>query len=160
MTTDLALLRTLIVDDAQEECVLLHAQLRSLGSVKVIGFVHDGLEAIAYLRGIHSFKDRETFPYPDLVLLDFRMPRWGGMEVLRFLRHRIDRPRVILWSNTPEQINVGLARHLGADVVCAKPANRAQLAAIIEQVQSNAFEVVAKVPQATVAREIHAHATT
>jgi hypothetical protein len=74
------------------------------------------------------------------------------------LRHRTIRPRVVLWSNTPEQINVSLARHLGADVVCAKPENRAQLAAIIEEVQMNTFEGVSGL-QPKLSPEIQLQAT-
>jgi two-component system response regulator len=132
-------IRTLVVDDSEDECMLLHAELRLVPSVKMIGFVHDGIEAIAYVRGIDRFKDRDLFPFPDLILLDFRMPRCDGMGVLNFLRRQLRRPRVILWSSTVEQINVPLALHLGADMVCKKPSDYHELKEIIRRLEARLF---------------------
>src|SRR5215469_498557 len=119
MSTRFSPIKTLIVDDSDHDCLLLRAQLHSIASVKVIGLVHDGIEALAYIRGIGQFRDRVA--YPDLMLLDYKMPRCDGMQVLRFLQHGFSRPRVILWSSVVEQIDVPLALQLGADLVCRKP---------------------------------------
>ncbi len=76
------------------------------------------------------------FPYPDLLLLDFSMPRLNGMDVLRFLRRRSRKPHVILWSNTLDQINVPLALHFGADMVCRKPSDKDELMQIMNAIES------------------------
>jgi CheY-like chemotaxis protein len=128
-------IRTLIVDDSEDECLLLHLELRHIASIKLIGFVHDGMEAVAYLTGTDRFKNREMFPYPDLILLDYRMPRCDGMEVLAHLNHQFHRPRIVLWSDTLEQRNVPMALRLGADLVCRKAANRMELVEIINRVE-------------------------
>ena len=128
-------IKTLIVDDSEDECLLLHLELRHVVSIRLIGFVHDGMEALAYLTGTERFKDREMFPYPDLVLLDFRMPRCDGMEVLAHLHRQFHRPRVVLWSDTVEQIDVPMALHLGADLVCRKASNRMELIEIINRAE-------------------------
>jgi CheY-like chemotaxis protein len=132
-------IRTLIVDDSHDECMLLNAELCSENSIKVMGFVHDGIEAIAYLRGIEQFQDREMFPYPDLVLLDFCMPRCSGMGVLRFLQGQFHRPRVVLWSTTLERVSLPLAFRLGADMVCRKPTRKQELMEIISRIQARIF---------------------
>lgn len=139
MTTQLSPLRTLIVDDSQDECVLLGAELRGSDTLKVIGFVHDGVEALAYIRGTDQFKRREIFPYPDLLLLDFQMPRCDGIDVLRKLKHQLSRPRVILWSSTLERVDVPLALRLGADLVCEKPFGRSELIEVVERIKANLF---------------------
>jgi CheY-like chemotaxis protein len=128
-------IRTLIVDDSEDECILLRLELRHIASIKLIGFVHDGTEAVAYLSGTERFRNREMFPYPDLMLLDYRMPRCSGMEVLAKLQHHFHRPRIVLWSDTIEQIDVPLALRLGANVVCRKAANRMELLKVINRVQ-------------------------
>jgi CheY-like chemotaxis protein len=128
-------IKTLIVDDSEDECLLLHLELRHVASIRLIGFVHDGMEALAYLTGTERFKDRELFPYPDLILLDFRMPRCDGMEVLAHLHRQFHRPRVVLWSDTVEQIDVSMALHLGADLVCRKASNRMELIEIINRAE-------------------------
>lgn len=135
MITQANAIKTLIVDDSEDDCLLLHLELHHIASIKVIGFVHDGMEALAYLTGTEEFKDRELFPYPDLMLLDYRMPRCDGMEVLAHLHHQFHRPRIVLWSDSMEQINLSMALHLGADLVCRKAANRVELIEIISRVE-------------------------
>jgi two-component system response regulator len=141
MNAQLNPIRTLIVDDSQNECMLLNAELRSFRSIKLIGFVHDGLQAISYLRGVDQFRDREMFPYPDLLFLDFNMPRCGGMEVLEFLQRQFYRPRVVLWSHTLEQVSVPRALHLGADLVCHKPSDKRELMEIVSRIEAKAFRI-------------------
>ncbi len=140
MNTQLNPIRTLVVDDSQDECMLLNAELRSIYSIKLIGFVHDGIEAISYLRGIEQFKNREMYPYPDLLLLDYSMPRCGGMGVLEFLHKQFHRPRVVLWSNTLECVSVAQALRLGADLVCHKPATQMELKEVIRRVEARVFK--------------------
>jgi len=139
MNTQLNSIRTLIVDDSTDECLLLSVELRAVRSIKLIGFVGDGIEAISYLQGVEQFTNRELFPYPDLVLLDFCMPRCGGMGVLKFLQRQFHRPRVVLWSNTMDRVNVPLALRLGADLVCPKPARKEELWDIMRRVETNIF---------------------
>lgn len=139
-------IQTLVVDDSLDECVLLNAELRSVSFMDLIGFVHDGIEAISYLLGIDQFKERRVFPYPDLLLLDYSMPRCGGMQVLEFLDRQSKRPRVILWSNTLDQINVPLALRLGADIVCHKPSNREELMEIIRRLRMKTSGMPAAAP--------------
>lgn len=140
MTTQFNPFRTLIVDDSEDECVLLCTELRGSDTLEVIGFVHDGVEALAYMRGIDQFKNREIFPYPDLLLLDFQMPRCGGIEVLQQLRQQMRRPRVILWTNALEKLDIPLALRLGADLVCQKPFDRSELFAIVERFRARVFD--------------------
>src|SRR5437867_53319 len=106
MTNRLGIMGTLVVDDAEDEIELLRFQLRSVTSVRVFGVVHDGMDAIAYLRGVGRFSDRQKFAYPDLMLLDFQMPRCNGMQVLESMAYQLDRARVVLWSNVLDQIDV------------------------------------------------------
>jgi CheY-like chemotaxis protein len=129
--------KTLIVDDSGTECRLFAAMLCQLTSFALVGFAHDGTEAIAYLSGLDRFRDRKSFPYPDLLLLDYRMPKLNGLEVLAHLHHRFQLPSVVLWSNTLEQLDIASARKLGADVVCRKPANLHEFAQIINRLAAN-----------------------
>lgn len=140
MKAQLNPIRTLVVDDSEDEYALLALELRSDSSLSLIGYVRDGLEAIAYLRGVDKFRNREAYPYPDLLLLDFNMPRCDGMGVLNFLRHQFYRPRVVLWSTTLDQVNIALALQLGADLVCEKPASHHELTRILEQLDTRTFK--------------------
>lgn len=148
MKTQIDPIRTLVADDSQDECTLLEAELYSVHSIKLIGFVHDGVEAIHYLRGVEQFRDRERYPYPELLLLDFSMPWCNGMQVLRFLQRQSHRPRVVLWSNTLDCISVPLALRLGADLVCRKPANTRELREIIHRLEETVFNAESFLPPA------------
>ena len=119
---------------------VIERELRSIFFIKLIGFVGDGVEAISYLQGVEQFNNREMFPYPDLVLLDFCMPRCGGMGVLKFLQRQFHRPRVVLWSNTMERVSVPLALRLGADLVCQKPARKEELMEIMRRIDTKIFK--------------------
>jgi CheY-like chemotaxis protein len=142
MTTQPTVIKTLIADDSEDECVLFDAMMRQAAFLSPIGFVHDGAEAIEYLSGSTRFRERKLFPYPDLVLLDFRMPRCDGLEVLSYLHRQPHRPRVVLWSNTLEQLDVPLALCLGADLVCNKPASSREFVEIIDRlIAQTTYEV-------------------
>lgn len=103
------------------------ACLSLIPDVALLGFVHDGDEALAYLAGLGHFGDRSDFPYPDLLLLDFRMPARDGMQVLAALKHKSRRPRIIFWSNSLLHAEERLALRLGADLVCRKPTGISEL---------------------------------
>lgn len=139
-------IQTLVVEDSKEECVLIKAMFRSMPSIKLIGFMQHGGEAITYLRGIEQFELREMFPYPDLLLLDFNMPHCDGFGVLEFLQRQIHRPRVVLWSNTLERVDISRALCLGADMVCAKPKTKQEFASIIHRIKAKAFKTPLSVP--------------
>ena len=132
-TRFLNVIATLVVDDSEMECQLLRAQLGHFAWVKVLDCVHDGLEAIGYVRRSDPFAGRQALLYPDLILLDFKMPRCDGMQVLEFLSHQLCRPKVVLWSSDVKQIDMRLAVELGADVVCSKPSGLAELTEILQR---------------------------
>jgi CheY-like chemotaxis protein len=133
------LIKTLIVDDSMDECRLLSVLLADTEDIEIIGAVHDGREALNYLNGTDQFQDRGAFPYPDVILLDFEMPRLNGLEVLERMDQTRGRPFVLLWSNSLDRVNLSAALALGADLVLKKPMNGADLLSIIELVRHKMF---------------------
>jgi CheY-like chemotaxis protein len=70
-----------VEDDPNDAMLFQHA----CGKAEVtfrLNSVKDGNEAIAYLRGVENFADRDRYPFPELVLLDLKMPRVSGFDVL------------------------------------------------------------------------------
>ena len=75
-----------MVDDSEDDRWLMRRALQMNSRFVVVGEVGDGAEAMAYLSGQGPFENREEHPFPDVLLLDLKMPRVTGHEVLRWLQ--------------------------------------------------------------------------
>ena len=78
-------LNILVVDDNEDDVLLLEESLRGQPAVNVLHAVHDGEEAMAYLRREGPYA---AAPRPGLVLLDINMPKKNGFEVLCEIKDR------------------------------------------------------------------------
>jgi len=113
----------LIADDREEDVLLYRLALKKGGVTNPVQIVHDGLEAIDYLAGVGLFADRTKFPLPGVLLLDLKMPRMDGFDVLRWL-HSNDgfcRLPVIVVSSSDLASDVNRAYDLGANAYLVKP---------------------------------------
>src|SRR5438270_424523 len=79
--------------------------------------VRDGAEAMDYLRGEGSYANRDEYPLPALILLDLKMPKVDGFEVLTLLRaHPTLRSLPVLVLTSSDQLrDVNRAYELGAN---------------------------------------------
>src|SRR4051812_33355427 len=73
----------LVADDADADFFLLHRAFVNAGYSHTLVHVRSGSEAIQYLEGKGPYNDRGRYPFPDLVILDAKMPGGSGMDVLR-----------------------------------------------------------------------------
>ena len=120
--------RVLIAEDNADHLYLATHALRSIPGVRMeVATVRDGEEALEYLHGEGPHADRSL---PHLVLLDLSMPRKGGLDVLREVKHDAALshiPVVVLTSsNRPEDINA--AYDLGANCYVQKSQGLSSLA--------------------------------
>jgi CheY-like chemotaxis protein len=76
---DAQMLNILVVDDNEDDVILLEESLKDQPAVRFLHVVHDGEEAMQFLRRAGPFQNA---PRPGLVLLDINMPRKNGFEVL------------------------------------------------------------------------------
>ena len=109
-------------DDAADAYFLQRAFSRS-GIPVHLQFVRDGQEALDYLRGEGPFADRSRHPMPHLVLLDLKMPRLDGFDVLEWIRKEpaIEHLVVVIFSSSDEPRDIGRAYTLGANDYLVKP---------------------------------------
>ena len=86
--------------------------------------VRDGEEALAYLSGQAPFADRERHPLPVLMLMDLKMPRKSGLEVLAWVRHQpgLKRLPIIVLTSSNQSPDINRAYELGANSYLVKPA--------------------------------------
>jgi CheY-like chemotaxis protein len=114
----------LVEDDPNDVWLVKHA-FHSAGITNPLRIVNDGQEAVDYLQGQGSFGDRSAFPLPKLVLLDLKMPRLNGFDVIGWMRRHYPwklTPIIILSSSALPQ-DVNRAYELGANAYMVKPAD-------------------------------------
>jgi DNA-binding NtrC family response regulator len=114
----------LVVDDEEALRTVLSSELENEGYA--IASAGDGDDAINILR------DR-TF---DLVLLDIKMPRVDGFEVLRFIKDRFPSTKVIMLTGFADLKNAIESKKLGAEDFVSKPYDLVDLLTTIERVLS------------------------
>jgi CheY-like chemotaxis protein len=105
-----------VVDDQENDSILTRLGLERAGLKHPIYSVLGGLEAIAYLNGDPPYRDRGRYPLPLLVLLDIKMPRVDGFEVLRWIRQQprfADLP-VVMLTGLEDGREANTAYQLGA----------------------------------------------
>jgi two-component system response regulator len=123
------LLNFLVAEDNENDRFFLESAFVEAGVQAVLTFVCDGEDVIEYLGGGVRFSDRCQFPYPDLLLLDMRMRRCDGFDVLKWMRGRAATrwmPVIVLSSSSLEK-DVKLALDLGANSYLQKPVSSAKL---------------------------------
>ena len=127
----------LLVEDNPDDELLM---LRALRKNKVTGEVvvaRDGVEALDYLFGEGSYAGRDTTVMPQLILLDLKLPRIDGLEVLRRLRSD-ERTRllpVVILTSSREQQDMLDGYGLGANSYVRKPVNFEQFVRAVEQLK-------------------------
>jgi CheY-like chemotaxis protein len=78
----------LVAEDEINDVILLKRAVEQAGVGVPVRFVRDGAEVFDYLEGKPPFDNRQKFPLPGLLLLDLKMPRVSGWEVLAWLRRQ------------------------------------------------------------------------
>ena len=113
----------LLAEDREDDVLLVRKAFQTADMNCELRVVRDGEEAMAYLAGEGKFQDRAEFPFPDLVLLDLKMPRVDGFEVLRWIREhpRIKNLRVVVLTSSHQLRDVNEAYRLGANSFLVKP---------------------------------------
>lgn len=113
----------LLVEDDPFDVQLIRRALRKCGVDALLQVVSDGEAAIAYLSGEAPFGDRDQYPLPALVLLDLKLPRTSGLEVLAWRREQetLRRIPVVVLTSSRLAPDVNTAYDLGANSYLMKP---------------------------------------
>jgi CheY-like chemotaxis protein len=127
----------LIAEDDPTDVFLLKRAFALAQIPATLHFVRDGQEAIDYLEGGPTYNDRAAYPLPDLMLLDLKMPKLNGFDVLKWLRRQPGLKRLLVTvltsSDQPDDIN--RAYDLGANSYLLKPHNSTELSDLVGQVK-------------------------
>lgn len=138
----------LLAEDNADDVAMLRRAFRLAGIDLPLQVVSDGEEAVAYLLGQGKFENRAEYPLPDLFLLDLKMPRMNGFEVLDWLRkHPTLAPlRTVVLTTSDEIRDVNQAYELGANSFLTKPIEFTEFKTTLQEM-FNFFLCKAKAPQ-------------
>jgi len=131
-------LTVLHVDDDPNDVELLRAATHKADVRITLHNVEDGDQAMAYLSGQGLYADRARYQLPALILLDLKMPRTSGFEVLKWIRRQPalgELPVVVLsGSELPDDIQQAYA--VGANSYLIKPFGFEALVSLVRNISS------------------------
>lgn len=141
-------LTILVADDLYEDRLFLNRAFSNCAKPGVtLQMTSSGNEAVAYLRGVEPFEDRNQYPYPTFLLTDLKMSDGDGFTILEHLRSTPQStviPTVVL-SASSDSDDIKKAYTLGASAYLIKPTDSIALANMIQALM--AFWLYCEVPE-------------
>jgi CheY-like chemotaxis protein len=113
----------LLVDDDEDDIILTRRAFERMRIGNPLQVASNGETAIEYMSGKGEFHDRAKHPLPTLILLDVKMPRKGGHEVLQWLKSQpqLKRIPVVMLTSSKDPVDVNRAYDLGVNSYLVKP---------------------------------------
>jgi len=124
----------LVEDNPDDEVLTLHALKKSHIGNKVF-VARDGAEALDFLFCLNQYADRDPYDLPQLILLDIKLPKMDGLEVLRRIREeeRTSLLPVVILTSSKEQQDLVKAYKNGVNSYMRKPVDFTQFADAVHQ---------------------------
>ena len=125
------------IEDDPNDILLVERAMKKSNSGAQLRAVSDGDMAVTYLKGEGDFAKRELYPLPDLLLLDLKMPRKSGLEVLAWIRKEdpFKLTPVVIFTSSKHDQDINKAYDLGANSYLVKPVGFDALLETIKQIQ-------------------------
>lgn len=130
-----------LADDSEDDGLLLELAFQKLEHFRLVRCAMDGRQTIGYLRGEGEFADRRKHPFPDLLLLDLRMPRGDGFDVLRWLRAQsFPHLQVAVLSGSAYEVDRRRALRMGAHYYLTKPLRFEEQVEMLKQLEATVLQ--------------------
>ncbi len=125
----------LLVEDNPDDVELTMRSLRKNNILNEVVVAGDGVEALDYLFGTGAHADRDLSVKPAVILLDLKLPRMGGLEVLQRLRadERTKPLPVVILTSSKEEQDILNGYKLGANSYVRKPVDFNQFSDAVKQ---------------------------
>lgn len=133
----------LLVEDNEDDVLFFKRAMEQAGWNHSLTVAEDGGKGIEYLDGTGQYADRTRFPMPRLVLLDLKLPRVSGLEVLKWIRSQPKLKSLIVIMLAASHLDEGIPRsyELGANSFLVKPGSPAELAKMLRLVKEYWLEL-------------------
>jgi CheY-like chemotaxis protein len=127
----------LLVEDEENDVMLLQRAFRRSGMLNPLQVVRHGDDAVAYLEGTGEYADRAKYPLPVLVLLDLKLPRRTGLEVLEWVKERagVRKIPIVVLTSSKNDTDVDRAYELGANSYLVKPVSFETLLELVKSLE-------------------------
>jgi CheY-like chemotaxis protein len=128
----------LLAEDDENDVLLMQRAFKRVRKGDSLRVVHDGEAAIDYLTGRDHFSNRSEHPLPSLVILDLKMPRKSGFEVLEWLKTQPSLKRIptVILTSSSQHRDIAKAYDLHANSYLVKPNAFEELVRLMESAQS------------------------
>jgi CheY-like chemotaxis protein len=125
----------LLVEDNPDDELLAIRALKKNNIMNEVVVARDGVEALDYLFGTGAYAGRDMSMMPQVILLDLKLPKVDGLEVLRRLRddERTKLLPVVILTSSKEDRDLTASYSLGANSYIRKPVDFVQFAEAIKQ---------------------------
>ncbi len=126
----------LLVEDNPDDVVLTERALKKARIANKVVVARDGVEALDFLFGTGAYSGRDTSAGPEVILLDLKLPKLDGMEVLQRLRGdpRTRLLPVVVLTSSREDEDLTKSYKLGANSYILKPVDFKQFAKAVRDV--------------------------
>jgi CheY-like chemotaxis protein len=114
----------LLIEDDPSDARLIQRALGKLGLTDLVTRLKNGEDAVSYLRGDLPYENRRLYPLPSVILLDIKLPKKNGFEVLEWVRRQasvLRRTPVIMLTSSRHAVDINRAYDLGANSYLVKP---------------------------------------
>lgn len=124
----------LLVEDNPDDAMLIERAIRKANLAAPLYKVEDGQAAVDYLSGTGVYADRTQHPLPTLILLDIKLPKRSGLEVLQWIRSvpQLARLVVVMLTSSREHKDIDQAYAHSANSYLVKPIGPTQMLDLVK----------------------------
>lgn len=126
----------LLVEDSESDIFFFRQALAAAGKTLALEVVSNGLDAVSYIEGAGRYADRTRYPEPVLILLDLKVPKKYGLEILEWLSSQpaLRTIPVLVLTSSSQPADIRRAYALGVRHYVVKPVSMALLKEFVEAV--------------------------
>jgi CheY-like chemotaxis protein len=128
-----------LVEDDPNDVLLIRRAFERTGGEMTLIHLSDGEAAIQYLAGQEPYENRLTSPAPTIMLLDIKLPRRSGFEVLNWVRSQptpAKRIPILMLTSSGQKADIDRAYDLGATAYLRKPSRSKSLSELVADLKN------------------------